>query len=156
MRRILIVFIAGLLTGFAAFAHAANTTAIYDEAADASKDISAAVVHARKSSKNIILDFGANWCGDCHALDDQMKREELAAIIAKSYVVVRVDVGRFDKNLEVAAKYHAPIRNGIPALAVLNSQGTLLYAMDQGQFADARSMSYESIRDFFLKWEPKK
>jgi len=28
--------------------------------------------------------------------------------------------------------------------------------MDQGQFSNARSMSYESIRDFFVKWQPKR
>jgi hypothetical protein len=51
-------------------------------------------------------------------------------------------------------QYHVPIKHGIPALAVLDSRGGLLYAMDQGQFADARNMSYESIRAFFVKWEP--
>jgi len=28
--------------------------------------------------------------------------------------------------------------------------------MDQAQFADARHMSYESIKEFFMKWEPKR
>jgi protein disulfide-isomerase len=49
-----------------------------------------------------------------------------------------------------------PLEHGIPALAVLDPDGNLLYAMDQGQFADARNMIYESIKDFFVKWEPKR
>jgi protein disulfide-isomerase len=65
-------------------------------------------------------------------------------------------VGRFNKNQDIGEKYHVPLRHGIPALAVLDSGGNLLYAMDQGQFSNARSMSYESIRDFFVKWEPKR
>jgi hypothetical protein len=41
-----------------------------------------------------------------------------------------------------------------PALSwKLNSRGDLLVAMVQGQFADARNMSYESIKAFFVKWE---
>jgi hypothetical protein len=83
-----------------------------------------------------------------------MHKPELAALIAQNFVVVEVDVGRMDKNLDLAEQYHVPIKHGIPALAVLDSQGKLLYAMDQGQFADARHMSYESIREFFVKWEP--
>ena len=83
-----------------------------------------------------------------------MHKPELASIIEKSFVVVEVDVGRMDKNLDLAEQYHVPIKHGIPALAVLNSRGDLLYAMDQGQFADARHMSYESIKAFFVKWEP--
>jgi thioredoxin len=156
MWRALILLVADLLTAFAAVAYAAHTAEIYDATADATRDIAVAVASAQRSGKNVILDFGANWCGDCHALESQMKREDLAPLIARNYVVVHIDVARFDKNLDVAAKYHVPIRNGIPALAVLNSQGTLLYAMDQGQFADARTISHESVRDFFLKWVPKK
>jgi protein disulfide-isomerase len=84
-----------------------------------------------------------------------MQRAELASIIEKNFVVVEIDLGRWDKNLDVAEQYHVPIKRGIPALAVLSPKGDLLYAMDQGQFADARSMSYESIKAFFVQWEPK-
>jgi hypothetical protein len=83
-----------------------------------------------------------------------MHKPELASIIEKNFVVVQIDVGRFNKNLDIAKQYHVPIDHGIPALAVLDARGNLLYAMDQGQFADARHMSYESIKEFFVKWEP--
>ena len=85
-----------------------------------------------------------------------MHKPELAALLAASFVVVEINVGRYNKNLDLAQKYHVPIKRGIPALAVLDSRGALLYAMDQGQFADARHMSYESIKEFFVKWEPKR
>jgi hypothetical protein len=84
-----------------------------------------------------------------------MHKPELASIIEKNFIVVEIDTGRGDKNLDLAEQYHVPIKNGIPALAVLNSHGNLLYAMDQGQFADARSMSYESIKAFFVQWKPR-
>jgi protein disulfide-isomerase len=128
----------------------------YDEKADASQQIASAIAEASKARKNVILVFGANWCGDCRALDAQMHKEELAALIATNYEVVKVDVGRFDKNWVVGAKYHVPLYHGIPALAVLDPRGNVLYAMDQGQFSNARQMSYESIKEFFVKWEPKR
>lgn len=81
-----------------------------------------------------------------------MHKPELARIIEQGFVIVKVDVGREDKNLDLAKEFHVPIDRGIPALAVLDSGGKLLYAMDQGQFADARHMSYESITAFFEKW----
>jgi protein disulfide-isomerase len=84
-----------------------------------------------------------------------MHKPELAALIARSFVIVKVDVGRYDKNVDLAEKYKIPLKSGIPALAVLGAQGKLLYAMDQGQFADARHMSYESIKAFFEEWKPK-
>ena len=119
--------------------------AIYDEKADAHREVSAAIASARKTSKNVVLVFGANWCGDCHALHAQMHQPELASMLERNFVVVNIDLGRYDKNLDLAERYHVPIKRGIPALAVLDSHGKLLYAMDQGQFADARHMSYENI-----------
>ena len=85
-----------------------------------------------------------------------MHKDELAALIATHYEVVKIDVGRFSKNRDIGGKYHVPLGHGIPALAVLDPGGHLLYAMDQGQFSSARSMSYESIKEFFVKWEPKR
>ena len=128
----------------------------YDEKADAHQQIAAAMAEASRAHKNVVLVFGANWCGDCRALDAQMHKEELAALIARNYEVVKVDIGRHDKNQDLGEKYQVPLEHGIPALAVLDPGGKLLYAMDQGQFADARHMSYESIKEFFVRWEPKK
>jgi protein disulfide-isomerase len=128
----------------------------YDEKADAHQQVAAAIAEASQAHKNVILVFGANWCPDCRALDAQMHKEELAALIATNYEVVKIDVGRFNKNQDLGEKYHVPLKHGIPALAVLDAGGMLLYAMDQGQFADARRMSYESIKEFFVKWEPKR
>ena len=84
-----------------------------------------------------------------------MRKPELAALIQRNFVVVNVDVGRYDKNLDIARRYNVPIKNGIPTLAVLDPHGRLLYSMDQGQFADARHMSYENIKAFFQKWKVK-
>jgi thioredoxin-related protein len=131
-----------------------TTESVYNEKADAHRDVASAIAHAEQSKKNIVLIFGANWCPDCRALHAQMHKPELASIIEENFVVVEIDLGRDDKNLDLAQQYHVPIRHGIPALAVLDSQGKLLYAMDRGQFADARNMSFESIKAFFEQWKP--
>jgi thioredoxin-related protein len=128
----------------------------YDEKADAHQQIKAAIAEASKAHKNLLLVFGANWCPDCRALDAQMHKEDLADLIATNYRVVKIDIGQHDKNQNIAKKYHVPLEHGIPALAVLNRRGKLLYAMDQGQFSDARHMSDQSIKEFFVKWEPKR
>ena len=155
MRRFAFVLAVVLWTAGTPFA-ASNTQPLYDEAADARTQIASAVALAGRSGKNVVLVFGANWCGDCHDLDAAMRQSELATLIAKNYVVVHIDVGRFDRNLDVASHYGVPIRKGIPALAVLNPQGKPLYAQDQGQFANASAMSFDSFKSFFERWKPKR
>jgi len=128
---------------------------IYDETADARKQIEVAIAEASKAGKRVILVFGANWCPDCHALDAQMHKPQLVSLIEKNFVVVKIDVGRMDKNVDLAQNYGVPVKRGIPAMAVLDSSGKLLHAQDQGQFADARHMSFESIKAFFAQWKRK-
>lgn len=131
---------------------AANT--IYDEGANAGELIAAAIRRASVSHKNVVLDFGANWCLDCHVLDAAMHQGELASVISKDFEVVHISVGRFDRNLDIASKYQIPLHKGIPALAVLDSRGKLLYAQKEGQFENARAMDATSFLEFFKKWEP--
>jgi thiol:disulfide interchange protein len=129
---------------------------IYNTQADARQDISAAISRASETGRNVVLVFGANWCPDCHALDAQMHKPELARLIARDFVVVKIDVGRYDKNMDLEKKYGMPINKGIPAIAVLDPHGKLMYAQSQGQFANARAMPYQDFTQFFRKWEPKR
>lgn len=85
-----------------------------------------------------------------------MHKPKLARLIARNFVVVKIDVGLYNKNIRLAAKYGVPISKGIPALAVLSPHGKLLYAQSQGQFENARAMPYRDFADFFEKWKPKR
>jgi thiol:disulfide interchange protein len=134
----------------------ASSDIIFDEKADARKQVRAAIVRASHERKNVVLDFGANWCEDCHVLEAQMEKPELASLIGGNFIVVNLDVGRFDKNLDLARKYHVPLKKGVPALAVLDSHGKLLYSQEQGEFENARHMTFESIKAFFEQWKPKR
>ncbi|MGE5325505.1 MAG: thioredoxin family protein [Deltaproteobacteria bacterium] len=144
------------LLALAAVAAGASDQFIFDDKADANAQIRAAVTEASKQGKNVLLDFGANWCFDCHVLENVMRLPDIAPMVEKNYVVVHIDVGRFDKNLSLAKKFHIPIEKGVPALAVLDSEGNLLYAQKQGEFERARSLRLETFRQFFEKWAPKK
>lgn len=84
-----------------------------------------------------------------------MHKPDLARLIPQDFVVVKIDIGRYDKNLDLAKKYGVPINKGIPAISVLSANGKLLYAQSQGQFANARAMPYHDFAEFFRKWEPK-
>jgi len=128
---------------------------IYNETADAHQQIVAAIAQAAQSGKNVVLDFGANWCLDCHVLDARMRSPELAQLVERNYVVVHVDVGLYSRNLDLAQKYGIPLKKGIPALAVLDSHGKLLFSQDQGQFEDARDLGADSFKQFFERWRPK-
>lgn len=127
----------------------AGPPAIYDEAADAKAAIRTTLAEAEKARLPVLVVFGANWCGDCRMLDATFKNGPSAPLIAKSFKVVKVDVGRFDRNVDIAEGYRVPLKKGIPAVAVLSPQGKLLYATEGGELADARKMGDQGVYDFF-------
>jgi thioredoxin 1 len=128
---------------------------LYNTSADAKADISAAIKEAHAEKKHVIVDFGGNWCGDCKVLDINLHRPENLALLNRDFVVVHVDIGRFDKNVEIAQRYGVPLEKGVPALAILDGQGKLLYAQKNGEFESMRKMDPNSVHDFLEQWKPK-
>lgn len=126
---------------------------IYSATANAHADIAQAIRTASHEHKRIILDFGGNWCGDCQVLDIYMHQSPNDQIIAKHFIVVHVDIGRMDKNVDIADKYKVPLNKGVPALAVLDSHGRLLYSQANGEFEAMRSMDPASVTQFLNKWD---
>jgi thiol:disulfide interchange protein len=144
-------FAALLVLAAGAFASAQNRV-IYSDTADAHADIAQAIQTATHEHKRIILDFGGNWCGDCQVLDIYFHQAPNDALIEKNFVVVHVNIGRMDKNVDVAEKYGVPLKRGVPALAVLDPHGRLLYSQKTGEFEDMRHMDAASVTDFLTKW----
>ena len=121
----------------------------YDESADPKADIRAALEASRASKKPVLVVFGANWCGDCKMLDAAMKTGKSAPLIESEFRVVKVDVGKFDRNVDVADRYGVPLKKGIPAVVILSPEGRALYATRGGELAEARKMGEDGVYAFF-------
>ena len=121
----------------------------YDEAANAKEQIQAALKKAKAENKSALIVFGANWCGDCKMLDIEMREGELARLVNDRLVVVKVDVGKFDRNVDVAARYGNVIKKGSPSVAMLRADGSVAYQTDGGELADARKMGRAGVTTFF-------
>ncbi len=123
----------------------------YDESADAKAEIQAALVEAGRAKVPVLVVFGANWCGDCKVLDLAFKEGSAAPLIAKNFKVVKVNVGRFDQNVDIAESYGLPLKKGIPAVVVLSGKNKVVYSTRAGELADARTMGDKGIYEFFTK-----
>jgi thiol:disulfide interchange protein len=126
---------------------------IYSETANPNADIAAALKKARAEHKRVLLDFGGDWCGDCQVLDIYFHQSPNADLLAKYFVVVHIYIGHMDRNLDVPKKYEVPINKGVPALAVLDAHGKLLYSQQTGQFENMRNMSSSAVTAFLNQWK---
>jgi len=121
---------------------------------NAHEEIAHALKLASQQHKRVLVVFGANWCYDCHVLDLAFHRPDVAAVLGPNFEVVHVDVGQGDKNQDIMQQYQVPMARGIPAIAVLASDGKLLYAQKGGEFEKARGLGPEDVLAFLNKWKP--
>jgi len=126
---------------------------LYSAEANPKADIAAALKQASLEHKHVILDFGGDWCGDCQVLDIYLHQSPNLELFDKNYLLVHIDIGQFDKNLDIAEKYNIPLKKGVPALAVLDADGKILYAQQAAEFGDMRYMYPASVTDFLNKWK---
>jgi protein disulfide-isomerase len=98
----------------------------YDETADAKADITRGLALADAGKTNLLVVFGANWCPDCRRLDKKLYEKD-SPLGKENFVVVKVDVGNFDKNLELVNAYGNPVKKGIPAAVVLTPDNQIVY-----------------------------
>ncbi len=127
---------------------------LYPADADAQKEITEALETAAKSHKRVLLIFGGNWCYDCHVLDEAFHSPEIAPTLNRNYVVAHIDIGEYNKNLDLAKKYEIPLERGVPAAAVLDSDGKLLFSQKNQEFEKAHALGPEDILVFLNKWKP--
>jgi thiol:disulfide interchange protein len=147
--------IASALFVIAAFAANAQSRIIYSDTADAHHDIAQALVTAQHEHKRVILDFGGNWCIDCQVLDIYFHQEPNLELLKDNFVLVHVNIGRYDRNADIAAKYGIPLEHGVPKLAVLDAHGRLLYGQVKGEFKSMSKMEPNSVTEFLNQWKPK-
>jgi thiol-disulfide isomerase/thioredoxin len=124
----------------------------YDESADADAAVAAGLAKARATHRLLLLDLGGNWCPDCRLLAGLMRQPELASFVEAHYVVVTVDVGRMNRNLQIPARFGIDRVQGVPSLLVVDGHGKLL---DQGHvfaLSDARHMSPQALADWLAQW----
>jgi thiol:disulfide interchange protein len=126
---------------------------IYPAPDQAKTDLAAALTAAAATHKRVILDFGGNWCPDCRVLDLYFHDSVNRPILDANFILVHVNVGRVNENLEIAERYGIPLRKGVPALAVLGERGELLYSQKSGEFEAMRGMQSSAVSAFLVRWK---
>ena len=125
---------------------------LYRANANAPREIREAVTAATRQHKRVLVVFGANWCIDCHVLEHAFHQPRIEPLLRDNFVVIHVDVGRYDKNLELAKKYRAHLEKGVPSVAVLSPAGALLYS--SSEFEKAHLLTEQDVIAFLDTWKP--
>lgn len=117
--------------------------------------VDAARVQASQEGKRVAVVFGADWCPDCDAFKMALGHRLVAPIVDPSFVIVKVSVGNRDRNLDLMVEYGMNVDHGIPAVAILDPDGSVVASQREGEFRNASSLlSVAEIVSFFHRWAP--
>jgi thioredoxin-related protein len=108
----------------------------YDEKADAHADLAAAIKRAKRERKRLLIDMGGNWCPDCRVLAGIFALPEVRPFLDRHFVIVEVDIGRYDKNLDIVDPKTNRLVNDGHTLAL----------------RDARHMTPQALADWLAQW----
>ena len=133
---------------------ARSNSQLYPSPEEAPAEIAVALAAAAKDHKRVLLVFGGNWCYDCHVLDATFRSKQIAPLVDENYHVVHVNVGNYDKNLDLSKKYEIPLEKGVPSLAILDPDGKLVMSQKKGEFESTSRIGPEDVIQFLNQWKP--
>lgn len=121
----------------------------YDPAAKAQDDIDAALFAASEDGKMIIVAMGGNWCHDSRSLAAQFEKPRFQKLLSENFHLVYVDVGRKDRNIDIANKFGLDEIVGTPTVFVLSSTGDVLNFETAPTWRNAANRSEDEIWIYF-------
>jgi hypothetical protein len=101
----------------------------------------------------VLIDLGGNWCVDCLVLSNFLRLPEMRRFMEAHYEEVLVDVGRFNRNLQIPARFGITKRlEGVPALLIATPDGKLVNGSNVFATADAHNMTPQALADYLAKY----
>lgn len=125
----------------------------YDSGADAQKLIDAALRAAKADGRMVLLDFGANWCGNCKAADKVFAQPATASILGASYHLVKVDIGGDSSANSALLRKYSPSGGTykMPVLVVVSPSGTV---RTDTHATGNPALTADGINSFLRQWAP--
>lgn len=121
----------------------------YNDTRNASADVDATLLAARKQKKNAMVVMGANWCHDSRALAANFETQRFQSLISTEYEMVYVDVGQKDRNIDIANRFGLETIEGTPTIFIIAPDGTVLNLDTAPTWRHAASMESDDIYRYF-------
>ena len=149
-----ILFLFILCSGFAQTDNK-QLVKLYSPEADVSAAITQGIAKAKAGKKHLLLQIGGNWCPWCikfHSFcsDDQ----DISTLISKSYITIKVNYSKENRNLAELKKLEFPQRFGFPVFVILDSDGKRIHTQNSAYLEEGDGYSKKKVLEFLTQWSP--
>ncbi|PCI54562.1 MAG: thioredoxin family protein [Gammaproteobacteria bacterium] len=127
---------------------------VYDDQRDPFSDANAALILAKKTNRNVLIEIGGNWCTWCHKMDAfLLANPNVYQALHNKYVLLKISVSDVNEN-ESFMKSLPPVL-GYPHMYVSTASGKMLLSKDTAELQDNNGYSKEYWLTFLNQWQRK-
>ena len=124
----------------------------YDASADAHGELDAAFARASERGTRVLVKFGGNWCPDCRIFAGMLALEPIAAYTDEHYEIVAVDVGRYERNMDVVARFGMEELEGAPTVIITTADGRIINTGTSAEWRTARERNPQDVMDYLVRY----
>lgn len=124
----------------------------YSAEADAHGDLDAAFERAQARGTRVLVKFGGNWCPDCRIFAGMLELAPVAAYAGEHYEIVAVDVGRYERNMDVVARFGLEELEGVPTVIITNADGKIINTGTAAEWRTARERNPQDVLDYLQRY----
>ncbi|MEI6142297.1 MAG: DUF255 domain-containing protein [Mariniphaga sp.] len=128
---------------------------LYNPDANVSDEIAKAIIQAKAENKHIFLQIGGNWCPWCLKYSKFCAEDKsIDSIMIKSYIAVKVNYSKENRNYAILKKLNYPQRFGFPVFIILDKNGNRIHTQNSAYLEEGDSYSRKKVLAFLNNWSP--
>ncbi|MFN7177045.1 MAG: thioredoxin family protein [Thermaurantiacus sp.] len=124
----------------------------YDAEADAHGELDAAFERAQARGTRVLVKFGGNWCPDCRIFAGMLELAPVRAYADAQYEIVAVDVGRYERNMDVVTRFGMDELEGVPTVIITTATGEIINTGTSAEWRTARERNPQDVLDYLVRY----
>ena len=124
----------------------------YDEQVVSSEELFEFIDNTIITGKQPVIIFGGNWCPDCRILEGTLELATVKSFMNKNYQIKQIDIGRYDRNMDLMNFLNIENRKGVPRVVILDLDKEILNSSTSSEWTTARDRKQQEIFDYFQKF----
>ncbi len=121
----------------------------YDEKVVDSLQLDEFIDLSISKGKQPVVIFGGNWCPDCRILDGTLKMPSIESFMSEHFEIMHIDVGRYDKNMELMDYFGVAREKGVPRVIVFDKEMNILNSSSTKEWTTVRDRKMQDVFDYF-------